>query len=547
MKIQLSLTLAATFAAGATHAIAQSNAVVGRDLALEDTWSLDMFVRGGTFPNGVGAMGAWTTCCNPGTSAVQFQQAMSPAHAFIHYMVVRESNGRFEQISNRGYVKHTFGSSNDPSSCGSCAGPGRFSWVEIGCSDTYASSQAVDHYNLGPADEVDPWLGTWVPACSYTDRGDPPVAPAGLCDSVRSLTHQQANQLNNTIHNQMLVHDADLNVAGATYWFQSGYLVPGEPEGNRGNNIGSRQFTPSWNGSNWVTTDGPNYLQGSILQRWSGASVSSAANGNDDGRFYVGVKVTGPVQGIYHYEYAVQNRDNNRGLGALRIPVCPSAQVTGLGFHDIDLDPLNQWSATKTGSEIVFTTTTNPLRWNTMFSFWFDTDAAPVTGSSLSLDQFDLGLGAATVFVTSTAPGGLYNENLGPGCGLPNAPTLFAAGSPDHATLGNTTFELRTTGNPAFTLCAFAFGDTDGTTAVAPGCNIYTGNVSTLQVMAFTASDGTGLAVTQQPVPNIPAFEGLHIDIQAANLVTSGGSWLGTINLSNGLRLRIGNLVSGCP
>ena len=49
---------------------------------------------------------------------------MSPNHGYIHFIIARESNGRLEQISNWSFVKHTFGSSNDPSPCGSCAGPG---------------------------------------------------------------------------------------------------------------------------------------------------------------------------------------------------------------------------------------------------------------------------------------------------------------------------------------------------------------------------------------------------------------------------------------
>jgi len=548
MKRNLPIRLAAVIVAGCVPVFAQSNAVPGLDAALEDTWNLDMFTRGGTYPNGVGAMGAWTTICNPGTSAIQFQAAMDPHHAFIHYLVVRESNGRFEEISNRGYVKHTFGSSNDPSSCGTCAGTGRFSWVEIGCSDTYAASQACDHFNLGPPEEVDPWLGTWVSTCSLFDRGDPPVAPSSQCNNQRSLTQTQANLLNGTIHNQMLVRDQDLLTPGATYWYQSAYNVPLEPDANRGNNMGSRSVSFTWNGTTWVTADTSTYLQGTILQRWSGSSLSSGGNGNDDGRFYVAVKVTGPTNGRYHYEYAVQNRDNKRGMGALRIPVCPSATVSGFGFHDIDQDLLNNWTGSKVGGEIVFTTgsSANPQRWNSIFNFWFDCDAAPITGSSLSLDQYDLGPGAATVFVTSTAPGGLYNENLGPGCGIPNAPTLFAAGTPAQATLPNASFELRTSNALPFSIVVFALSTVPGTSLVAPGCTVYSGDVGTVQLLGYEATDVSGLAIHSQPVPNNPVFEGMTFDLQAANLVTTG-SWLGSINLSNGLRVRAGNLLTGCP
>src|SRR5262249_4273315 len=153
-----------------------------------------------------------------------------------------------------------------------------------------------------PPDEVDPWLGTWVATCSHFDQGEPPVSPPANCDGVRSLTSAQAAVLNSTLTHQPRVYDADLNVAGASFWYQGGYLAPAEPEAVRNNNIGSRPFSPVWNGSNWTMNGGSPAapLQGTILQRWTGATVTSALNQNganppDDGRFFVAVKVTGPT------------------------------------------------------------------------------------------------------------------------------------------------------------------------------------------------------------------------------------------------------------
>jgi hypothetical protein len=531
--------------AAASAALCQSNVVPGRDLRLLDTWAIHAYVRSGAYPNGLTAIGAWTTICNPGTSPVPFQAAMSPNHAFIHYLVARESGGRLVQISNWSYVKHTFGSSNDPSTCGNCAGPGLVQQVEVGCSDTYANSQAVDHYNLGPPDEIDPWLGTWVPACSLFDRGDPPVAVAQQCDSLRSLTQTQANALNNTIHNQMRVHDSEFATPG-TFWWQAGYLVPMEADAVRGNNIGSHGFTPTWTGTNWSLSDVGSILQGTILQRWTGATITSNSNGNDDGRFYVAVKVTGPTNGVYHYEYAVHNRDNKRGLGSLRIPVCPDAVVSNFGFHDVDRDPLNDWSHSVTGGEIRFwTPTTNAERWNSIFNFWFDCDAAPTSGVPLSLDQYDIGPGALTVSVTSTAPTGLYNQVLGPGCGTP-APTLFAIGAPARALIPNASFTLRSIGNPASAMCAFVMSTADGTLALSPGCTLYSQSLSTEAGPFMIAADGSGAASMPVPVPNIPSLEGMHIDFQMANIRT-GGAFLGTFDISNGLRVRVGVAITSCP
>lgn len=531
-------------------AAAQPNTVPGRDIRLENTATIQRYRRTGTFPNGVQAIGIWTTCCNPGVGPIPFQAAMNPNHGFIHYIVARESGGRLVQISNYAWVKHTFGSSNDPSTCGVCVNTATSSFVEPGCNDTYANYQAVDHFNLGPPSEVDPWLGTWDPVCSHFDRGNPPVAPSLQCDGVRSLTQSQANALNTSIGNAMRVYDDDLNVPGASFYYQSGYIVPGEAEALRGDNIGSRQFTATWSpgAGQWSLFDTGAFLSGTILQRWSGASIGSNTNGTDDGRYYVAVKVTGPNNGLYHYEYAVHNRDNSRGMGAFRIPVCPEAQVLNLGFHDFDRDPLSDWVGTKTGAEIVFQPpplVDGALRWNSIFNFWFDSDAAPLAGTVL-LDQHDVGPGALTVSVASTTPSGVFNQNLGAGCGSPSAPSLFAIGTPARALLGNGTFALQSAGNVGSSICAFLLSTVPGATSIPGGCTVYSGDPLSMLGPIVVLADPSGGASLPLPVPATASLEGTDLDFQVLDLV-AGGPLLGLFNASNGLRIRVGNLIAGCP
>ncbi|MGB3968388.1 MAG: hypothetical protein WBO45_16755 [Planctomycetota bacterium] len=530
--------------------IAQANVVPGRDIQLQDTTTISRYRRTGTYPSGVQAIGTRTICCNPGVGAIPFQAAMNPNHGFIHYIVASEVGGRLVQISNYAWVKHTFGSNNDPSPCGTCVNQATSSFVEPGCNDTYVASQAVDHFNLGPPGEVDPWLGTWNPVCSHFDRGNPPVAPAQQCDGVRSLTSTQATALNTQIGDAMRVYDDDLVKPGATFWYQSGYLVPGEAEALRGNNIGTRQFTPTWSAatSQWTLTDGTAFQQGTVLQRWTGATINSAANGPDDGRYYVAVKVTGPVNGLYHYEYAVHNRDNKRGMGAFRVPVCAQAQVVNFGFHDFDRNAITDWTAAKVGNEVVFQTNgvnPSPLRWNSIFNFWFDSDAAPQTGSVL-LDQYDVGAGLLTLNVSSTTPSGLWNQNLGAGCGIPSAPSLYATGSPDRALIGNATLALRTTGNPVSVPCMFVLSSVPGTTVLGPGCTLYSGDPFTVLGPLLAVSNTSGAASIPLGVPANPSLEGLALDFQMINFAATG-ALLGNFNLSNGLRVRIGNLIAGCP
>ena len=529
---------------------AQANTIPGRDIQLQDAFWIERYARTGTFPNGAQAIGTWTVCCNPGTSPIPFQAPMNPNHGFIHYLVARESNGRLVQISNQAWVKHTFGSSNDPSPCGNCPLPGLTSFVVPGCNDTYANFQAVDHFNLGPPGEVDPWLGTWNPVCSHFDVGNPPVAPAQQCDGIRSLDGAQAAVLNQSIGDAMKVHDDDLDVAGASFYYQAGYLIPFEGDAVRGDNLGSRRFTATWNAGSgqWDLADASPFQQGSVLQRWSGASIASNSNGVDDGRYFVAVKVTGPVDGRYHYEYAVQNRDNKRGMGALRIPVCAQAQVENFGFHDFDRVALSDWTAAKVGAEIVFQVnplSPSPLRWNSLYNFWFDSDAAPTAGALL-LDQYDIGPGALSIAVSSTTPSGLWNQNLGAGCGSAGAPLLYASGTPDQALIPNASFALRSSGNPAGAPCGFLLSTTPGAVVLGAGCTAWTGDLGSLLGPVATVADASGATTLPLAVPNTPSLEGQAFDFQLLN-IAPGGAWLGAINLSNGLRVRVGNLLAGCP
>ena len=235
-------------------------------------------------------------------------------------------------------------------------------------------------------------------------------------------------------------------------------------------------------------------------------------------------------------------------MSAFHIPTCAGAQVSSSGFHDVDQDATNGWTASVVGAEIVFSTSGNPLRWNSIFNFWFDCDAAPVGASALNLDQFDPGPGAASVSVTSTAPLGLYNQNLGPGCGTPAAPSLFATGTPARATLGNATFGLASAGNGAGATIFLVGGTLDGTQAIAPGCNLYIGGAvgTSIFVLPPVAASGTGLASFSLAVPNLAGLEGTHLNFQGVE-VQAGGAVLGQFDLSSGLRVRIGNAIATCP
>ncbi|MCC6408772.1 MAG: hypothetical protein IT453_16540, partial [Planctomycetes bacterium] len=400
--LRLSSLCGFVFVAFAATASAQSNTIPGLDIRLSSLGGLQNWGRSGAFPNGVSGVSMATTVCNVGSVTVGWNQPMNPDHPMISFVVAREENGRFEQISDRSYVKHGFLSTNQ-NSCGTCGSVGGSpSLLKVGCSDTYSTGNNGNRYYLGPADEIDPWRGDWTSQCSYFDRGDPAVAPPQDCDNLRSLSMTMANGLPVTAHRINLT-DADLDHPAATYWYQGMYTVRGEAEANRGNNTAVKQFTPTWNGTAWVVAPTGAQFSGTILDRWTGATVNSNTNGVDDGRLYVGVKVTGPSAGVWHYEYVVYNRDNFRAAGALHIPLAAGATVSNVTFRDLDTNVGNDWQFAQLSNELVFTTALNPLEWGTLYNFGFDCDAGPLA-SAASLNPFHAGGGAGVISVGTTAP-----------------------------------------------------------------------------------------------------------------------------------------------
>jgi hypothetical protein len=126
------------------------------------------------------------------------------------------------------------------------------------------------------------------------------------------------------------------------------------------------------------------------------------------------------------------------------------------------------------------------------------------------------------------------------------APILFATGTPDRALLGNATFALQSRQNPAGAIGALYLATASGTTPLGGGCTAYTANVATLLGPVVTTADGTGAATVPLAIPNDPALEGVDLDFQWL-AVQTGGALLGVFNASNGLRVRVGNLIAGCP
>jgi hypothetical protein len=402
--------------------LAQSNAVPGLDIGMFEVTDLSYQGRRGTSPNGEVGFMVGHSWCNGGSVNLpwisQSNGVMVDSYPRIAFLLARESNGRMVQVSGQSFCKHSptaFNFSSGP--CAPC-NLGSGSYFFTGCSDTYGSGINSSQYALGPTTEINPWLGTWDPRGSYFDQGDPAVGGAAGIDSVRSLTSAQV-QTFDAVKNRMIVREAEL-VAGATYYGQVQGVVQGEPVSARGNNLMNRQVGITGSGGSWSTSIIGNSMTGSVLTRWQGATHALGGNGNDDGRFLVAVKVTGPVGGMWHYEYAIHNIDNDRGGASFRIPLATNAVVQNPGFRDIDDNPLNDWTVTQTANEIAFQAVgSNRLEWNTLYNCWFDCSIPPGAGS-MTIDEANPGPGALSVAIASHVPSGLNfaaKASIGTSCG----------------------------------------------------------------------------------------------------------------------------------
>lgn len=350
-----------------------------------------------------------TTSWNLGDADLEWKESPQATHPMIAMNAYRiDAGGRFQQIG-QSWCKHGFFALSNTQCGGTCTfEPGHTGgdWLGQGCTDTYSSFLNSQQPGLGPRFEINPWTGGWQFAGSMFQVGGPP---------------------NTGIARRLQVKDGDMNTAlpantGATYLAEAFYVH--FDDSDVWNSTAWKAFTPVRNGSGDYTFtmtaagDFPNI--GFAIDKWAAdhdAELTVLAQtipvdelNSPDGRAVVGVTATDNGDGTWHYEYVVLNIDMDRQIGAFTLDIAPEVTVTNAGFYavphhneptnapvalgGIPIDN-NPWAFAE-GTGASWTTQANPLRWGTMYNFWFDADAAPGEGG-VSLGLFrDGGPGAAT-------------------------------------------------------------------------------------------------------------------------------------------------------
>jgi hypothetical protein len=170
------------------------------------------------------------------------------------------------------------------------------------------------------------------------------------------------------------------------------------------NNVSYRQFTVSGSGDSYSFSPvGSTVRTQPAIMAWTGATISDRLEPDpgNDGIFFVGYKVTGPSNGIYHYEYVIYNENLDRAIQSFEV-VFPAffPFLTNVGFHAPPQEPgwandgtfNNQgyssqpWTFTKGLGVVTWNCETfaqnqnaNAIRFATLYNFRFDSSAPPAT------------------------------------------------------------------------------------------------------------------------------------------------------------------------
>ena len=358
------------------------NGGVNGDVMLFNLSDCASYGRVGTFPNGISGLGVGTTSCNvsniSGDNINWFAQ-MDERHPTIaqNFYRIREITGagtRLEQIGV-GWVKHGFLSTNS-NGCGQCVDPPLGgNQLGIHCSDTYGSSLNASRAWLGPRNEVNAFTGRWECTGSYFSGYQNDCVERFNTNGLNAVDHR------------LQVRDQELLTPNSQYFYEAYYVS--ENDVDRYNNAAWRPCAPAWSAGQGRFNFPPtaSQTQGVLIDHWGQIQPAPRAMPNTEGDVLVGVEVTDLGGGNFHYEYAVYNHNSNRETRTFSVPLPAGANVTNIGFHDIDQDPANDWTPSVANGAITWSTETyaedpnsNSLKWYTIYNFRFDANVPPADG-----------------------------------------------------------------------------------------------------------------------------------------------------------------------
>ncbi len=429
--------------------------------------------RNGTVGN-ITAFSVGTISCNIGNALAIWIRDSAPGnrHPVIGTQIYRHTtvNGA-GQINMLGlnWLKHGF-CALDASNCsqltvpnGNLASNGSCDWLGPFATDTYSASLNGAQSNLGPRSEINPWTGAY--PYPYINQWQ------ATGDNIFKRTQIQNSEL----------------TSGSGYIVEVVYITTDEPAANRYNNYSYRLASVSGSGATaTMTLSGPTQAMQTVIDAWraleTGVSkVTIDPSGTSDGRLTLGYKVTQTGPSTWHYEYVLHNMNNDAAVRSFALPLDPNVALSNVGFRDVAYhsgEPYSgtDWTFSAGGGVASWSTQTfaqnanaNALRWSTAYSFRFDANVGPTTGT-LTLGMFKTG---ASVNVPNIQV---------PAAPPPPAPGPFNLTAPAN---GTTVADLTPT---------LSWGS-------SAGALTYTAVVATDSGLSNVVASATGLAGTSWAVP----------------------------------------------
>ncbi|QOJ00264.1 MAG: hypothetical protein HRU70_07085 [Phycisphaeraceae bacterium] len=346
---------------------------------------------------GITAYSVGTVSCNIGNQNLLWIWNTNQ-HPVIGQNMYRFKDGRFDQIG-MSWLKHGFTALTE-NLCNQCSGMGG-SVLGVGCSDPYSASlngQRVTGGNsggLGARNQVNAYTGafTW-----------PPQRPPQT----------------NAIEGRLQVRNTDIDQnarVGARYFVEGQYVTPDDANsGNGENNASYREVqvtgTTTYNIS--FISGRPTRRMRPAIEAWkeSDPLVTIRYVGvPNEGLFIAGFKVDEIAPGRWRYDYAVQNLNSHRAASGLEMPVPACATTDNIRFsapfyHSGEPYSNDAWLVSEGSGTLAWSSpqtfaqnpNTNALRWGTMYSFGFESDRPPVSGS-VTLRLFRPGAPDSVAFV----------------------------------------------------------------------------------------------------------------------------------------------------
>ncbi len=317
--------------------------------------------------------------CNAGDEPLDWFGLDQPNHPFINANLYRLRGGRFQQIG-QSWIKHGFAAAQ-ANACGlGCIPHADNTRLGVGCSDTYNSATNAAQGFLGPRHELNPFSGAWSYEGSHLQQGAGEHTP---------------------ISHRLQLHDRDLDSAlnADGRYFAELYVVAHD-DGNHLNSIAWEPVTISGSpGGTWTfDLGGSGTVIGPAVMAWPGATISTIPQDPvDDGRVFVAASAADNGDGTWRYEYAIYNHDLDRAVGSFSVPLGPATTVSNAGFSAVEShdEPFSNdpWPAAVGRGQVTWATerfdvkpASNPIRWGTLYNFWFDADAPPAdTTATLGL------------------------------------------------------------------------------------------------------------------------------------------------------------------